>query len=177
MRAGSPGTAPSISSGWPASASCAPKASRSRSIGRVLSGDLDAMDAPLAVAVAVADAPEELLSLAELAERSAVPPALLEAVARGGLARRRASTTAPSATRPPTSTSSAPGLALLEAGFPLSDLLALAREHNDATHDIAEQAVGLFDRYVRVPLRESDSDGCREGRNASSTRSARCCRR
>ena len=47
------------------------------------------------------------------------------------------------------------GLALLDAGFPLTDLLALAREHNAATHDVAEQAVALFDRYVRVPLRGS----------------------
>ena len=125
-------------------------------IGRVLSGDLDPMDAPLAVAVAVAEAPEELLSLADLAERSSVPPALLEAVAREGLlvprmqdGGERYSTADVEVVRA--------GLALLEAGFPLSDLLALAREHNDATHDIAEQAVGLFDRYVRVPLRESDS--------------------
>ena len=54
-------------------------------IGRVLSGDLDATDAPLAAAVADAEAPEEFLSLAELAVRSGVPPALLEAVAREGL--------------------------------------------------------------------------------------------
>jgi hypothetical protein len=48
------------------------------------------------------------------------------------------------------------GLKLLESGFPLSDLLALAREHNAATHNVAEQAVALFDRHVRVPLRASD---------------------
>jgi hypothetical protein len=48
------------------------------------------------------------------------------------------------------------GLQLLESGFPLSDLLALAREHNAATHEVAEQAVALFDRHVRLPLRTSD---------------------
>jgi len=48
----------------------------------VLSGDLDATDAPLAAAVAIAEAPEEFLSLTELAERSGVPDALLEAVVR-----------------------------------------------------------------------------------------------
>jgi hypothetical protein len=37
------------------------------------------------------------------------------------------------------------GLSLLEAGFPLADLLALAREHNESTQAIAEQAVALFD--------------------------------
>src|SRR3954464_8647045 len=51
-------------------------------IGRLLSGDLDATDAPLAVAVAGVEPPEELLTLTELAERSSVPPALLEAVLR-----------------------------------------------------------------------------------------------
>jgi len=124
-------------------------------IGRVLSGDLDATDAPLAVAVAGADAPEEFLSLTELAERSGVPPALLEAVAREGLlvpriydGDERYTTADVDVVRS--------GLALLETGFPLSDLLALAREHNDATHDIAEQAVALFDRHVRAPLRASD---------------------
>ena len=147
-RAASPGTGPSTSSAWPASASCAAEGLTLALIGRVLSGELDATDAPLAVAVADADAPEEFLTLAELAERSGGADPLLEAVARrparAARPRRRAS-----ATPRPTSTSSAPGLALLETGFPLPDLLALAREHNDATHDIAEQAVALFDRHVR----------------------------
>ena len=124
-------------------------------IGRLLSGDLDPTDAPLAVAVAGADAPEELLSLAELAERSAVPPALLEAVLREGLLVPRIHEGGERYTAADVDVVRS-GLSLLEAGFPLTDLLALAREHNDATHDIAEQAVALFDRYVRVPLRESD---------------------
>lgn len=123
-------------------------------IGRVLSGDLDATDAPLAVAVAVAEPPEEFLSLAELAERSGVPPALLEAVSREGLLVPRIHDGDERYTTSDVEVVRA-GLALLETGFPLSDLLALAREHNAATHDIAEQAVALFDRYVRTPLRAS----------------------
>ncbi len=47
------------------------------------------------------------------------------------------------------------GLALLEQGFPLPDLLALAREHHDGTREVAEHAVRLFDAHVRVPLRAS----------------------
>jgi DNA-binding transcriptional MerR regulator len=124
-------------------------------IGRLLSGDLDPTDAPLAVAVAAADAPEELLSLAELAERASVPPALLEAVLREGLLVPRIHEGGERYTAADVDVVRS-GLSMLEAGFPLTDLLALAREHNDATHDIAEQAVALFDRYVRVPLRESD---------------------
>jgi DNA-binding transcriptional MerR regulator len=123
-------------------------------IGRVLSGDLDATDAPLAIAVADAEAPEEFLSLAELAGRSGVPEALLEAVAREGLLVPRVHDGAEQFTASDIDVVQA-GLSLLESGFPLSDLLALAREHNQTTHAIAEQAVALFDRHVRTPLRTS----------------------
>jgi len=125
-------------------------------IARVLDGDLDATDAPLAVAVARAEAPEEFLSLAELADRSGVPQALLEAVAREGLLVPRVHDGDERYTSGDVDVVRA-GLALLETGFPLSDLLSLAREHHASTHDIAEQAVALFDRYVRTPLRASAS--------------------
>ena len=46
------------------------------------------------------------------------------------------------------------GLRLLELGFPLPDLLALAKRHHDATRAIANDAVELFDEYVRRPLRD-----------------------
>ncbi len=124
-------------------------------IGRVVSGDLDATDAPLAIAVADADAREEFLSLAELAERSNVPEALLEAIAREGLLVPRAHDGEERYTASDVGIVRA-GLALLESGFPLPDLLALARTHHESTRDIAEQAVALFDRYVRTPLRDSD---------------------
>ena len=126
-------------------------------IGRILDGALDATDAPLAAAVARADAeaPEEFLTLAELADRSHVPVALLEAVARENLLVVRVHdgearyTTADIAIVQQ-------GLHLLEQGLPLPDLLALAHAHHEGTREIAETAVGLFDRYVRAPLRESD---------------------
>jgi DNA-binding transcriptional MerR regulator len=123
-------------------------------IGRVVSGDLDATDAPLAIAVADADAREEFLSLAELAQRSNVPEALLEAIAREGLLVPRAHDGEERYTASDVGIVRA-GLSLLETGFPLPDLLELARTHNDATRDVAEQAVALFDRYVRTPLRDS----------------------
>jgi len=123
-------------------------------IGRVVSGDLDATDAPLAVAVAVADPPEEFLTLAELAERAAVPPALLDAVAKEGLLVARVHDGGERYTASDVEVVRA-GLALLESGFPLSELLALARAHNAATHETAERAVALFDEYVRTPLRAS----------------------
>jgi DNA-binding transcriptional MerR regulator len=126
-------------------------------IGRIISGELDPTDAPLAAAVAAADAeiPEEFLTLEELAERSGVPSALLDAVAREHLLVPRVHdggaryTTADIAVVQQ-------GLRLLEQGLPLPDLLALAREHHETTRDIAETAVALFDQYVRAPLRASD---------------------
>ena len=126
-------------------------------IGRIIDGDLDPTDAPLAAAVARADAetPEEFLTLAELAERSGVPVALLEAVARENLLVARVHdgearyTTADIAIVQQ-------GLGLLQQGLPLPDLLALANDHHEKTREIAETAVGLFDRYVREPLRASD---------------------
>jgi len=126
-------------------------------IARMLAGELDPTDAQLAAAVASADreANEEFLTLPELAERAGVPAALLEAVANERLLVPRAHdgtgqfTTADIAVVQQ-------GLALLEQGLPLPDLLDLARVHNEETREIAEQAVALFDRYVRGPLRASD---------------------
>jgi len=124
-------------------------------IGRVVSGDLDATDAPLAIAVADADAREEFLSLGDLAERAGIPVELLEAVAREGLLVPRVHDGEERYTASDIAIVRA-GLSMLETGFPLADLLALARQHNESTREIAEQAVALFDQYVRTPLRESD---------------------
>jgi DNA-binding transcriptional MerR regulator len=126
-------------------------------IARVVEGDLDATDAPLAAAVAAADAegPEQFLTLAELSERSGVPVALLEAVARDGLLVPRAHDGGERFTTADVAIVQQ-GLRLLEQGLPLPELLELAREHHAATIDVAETAVALFDRYVRVPLRASE---------------------
>ncbi len=123
----------------------------------MLSGGLDATDAPLAVAVAEADAdgPEEFLTLTELAERSDVPLALLEAVAREGLLLPRIHDGGERYTSADIAIVRQ-GLALLEHGLPLPELMALAREHNVATRQLSERAVAMFDEFVREPLRHSD---------------------
>lgn len=128
-------------------------------IGRMLEGDLDPTDAPLAAAVAAADgeadADEEFLTLGELAERSGVPTALLEAVARERLLVPRVHDGEPRYTTADIAVVQQ-GLRLLEQGLPLPALLDLAHEHHEATRAIAETAVGLFDEYVRAPLRALD---------------------
>src|SRR5262249_33293938 len=108
-------------------------------VARVFDGDLDATDAPLAAAGAATDAeePEEFLTLADLADRSGVPVALLEAVARDGLLVAR---THDGGERYTTGDIAIvqQGLRLLEQGLPLPELLALAREHHSETVKVAE---------------------------------------
>lgn len=128
-------------------------------IRRLVTGDLDAADEPLAAAVAAAsehgDGTDETLTLDELAERSGVPAPLIEAVAREGLLvphRRDGTVTYGVADIAIVRA----GLQLLEQGLPLPELLALAREHHTATRAVAERAVELFDEHVRARLRDSD---------------------
>ncbi len=127
-------------------------------IRRLLDGELDPADLPLAAAVAEAaggPTDENLLTLDELARRADVPRALLEAVVREGLLVPRADGDEPRFGAGDVETVTA-GLRLLEAGFPLTELLVLSRRHHDATRAIAEDAVAMFDTYVREPLRRID---------------------
>jgi len=122
-------------------------------IRRLLDGELDATDARLAAAVAD-ESGDELLTLAELAARSGVPDVLLEAVAREELlvAQRRDGFVGYAARDADVVRA---GLALLDAGFPLPELLELARRQHEMTRAIAEDAVAMFDDFVRQPLRDA----------------------
>jgi DNA-binding transcriptional MerR regulator len=127
-------------------------------IRRFLAGELDAADEPLAAAVAEAEAgpgDDELLTVTELAERSGVPLALIEAVSREGLLVPRLHDGEPRYTTEDVRIVSA-GLRLLQTGLPLPGLLELARRHHGAMREVAAQAVELFDVSVRQPLRASD---------------------
>ena len=118
-------------------------------IRRLLSGELDNADE--ALVTALADPPaEETFTVEELAERSGIPLALLQAVEREGLLvpRRDGYTTDDVEV-------AKAGLRLLEHGLPLPEVLALAREHHTAMRAVAERAVELFDVHVRHPLRQS----------------------
>jgi DNA-binding transcriptional MerR regulator len=133
-----------------------------RSIRRLLAGDLDQADAALVAAVAESvpgdevRAPPEGLTLDELAARSGVSTQLLHAIEREGLlvptvvdGRRLYS--------PADAHAVAMGLRLLDAGVPLTELLSLARAHQQAMRRTAERAVDLFDAHVRRPLRAASS--------------------
>lgn len=125
-------------------------------IRRLLDGELDATDVPLAAAVAGAQHGDaELLDAHELATHAGIPPALVKAIVREGLLvpQQRDGITGYTGDDVDALRS---GLRLLEVGFPLNDLLALARRHHEATRAIASDAVEMFDTHVRRPLQVSE---------------------
>jgi DNA-binding transcriptional MerR regulator len=128
------------------------------SIGRLLSGDLAAPDRALVDAVAgtlpggATHSDSASLTLDELAERTGISASVLQVIEREGLLGRRAPGTSPTYTESDVAVVQA-GLELLEAGLPLSELLALAREHDAAMQQIAKRAVDLFVEFVRDPVR------------------------
>ena len=102
--------------------------------------------------------PVERLTVDELAERTGVSPTLLDVLAREGLLVPRSDDPAAPYTLADVDAVRA-GLALMEAGVPLSELLALAREHDAAMRRLADRAVDLFARYVVDPIRgETESE-------------------
>lgn len=134
-------------------------------IRRFLDGELDAGDEALVAAVAAdtdagphragsdGDDDGAELTIEELAARSGIPVELLRSLERehvlvprpgAGAAYSEADVVAARA-----------GLRLLEHGLPVTELLALARDHHAAVRVTAERAVELFDAHVRRPLRES----------------------
>lgn len=124
-------------------------------IRRILDGELDATDVPLVAAVAheLDDNGEHRLSTQQLAHTADVAVALVDAIVDAGLL------------APHDGMFSAhdvdlliAGRHLLEAGLPLDELLALAQRQHDAARAIARDAVELFDRHVRQPLRASSAN-------------------
>ena len=132
------------------------------SIGRLLDGDVDAADRALAAAVVnpstSTEGVDDLLSLEDLAATTDVSPALLGAIQREGLLTPREVDGRAMYSRGDVDTVRA-GLALLESGLPLSELLALARKHDAAMRTIAAEAVEMFVRFVRDPIRANAESG------------------
>ncbi|QBI20352.1 hypothetical protein ER308_12780 [Egibacter rhizosphaerae] len=119
--------------------------------------DEDPADAALVRALsgpAPGEPDEATLSGEQLAEQTGVPEALLDALAREGLLAPRE---IDGATRYSAGDAEAlrAGLALMEAGVPLDELLGLARRHDHAMRVIADEAVELFVRFVRDPIQGS----------------------
>jgi DNA-binding transcriptional MerR regulator len=125
-------------------------------IRRVVEGELGPADADLAAAVAAARGgkADELLTLDRFADRSGVPASLIQAVEREGIRLGRMVDGEERYTSADISLVRT-ALRLLEFGLPLGDLLALARDADEALRGLAERAVDLFDEHVRKPIRDT----------------------
>lgn len=131
-------------------------------IGKVITGELDDTDLPLAAVVAraqleVDETDAAPLTIGELSERTNVPVELVEMVVRERLLVPRSIDGVPYFTEADIRIVEA-GLAMLGAGIPLPELLELARRHDEAVRQTAEAAVALFDDHVRRPLRQAPLD-------------------
>ena len=130
------------------------------SIRHLLNGDVDEADARLVdtmVGSTGRDGRRRLLTVEELAARTGVSAPLLEAVEREGLIEAIEEGGQPFYTDSD-ATAIVRGLELLSSGLPLSELLSLAREHDQLMRQIAQRAVDVFIRFVRDPLIADDAD-------------------
>ena len=130
-------------------------------IRRFVEGELDKADEALVEAL-VSSAPDaastgDLLTRDQLARETGVPETLLAAIEREGLMTPRTGDAEPLYSRDDVAAVKA-GLELISAGLPISELLALARGHDQAMRQTAERAVDLFLRFVRDPIRAAADD-------------------
>ena len=102
-------------------------------------------------AAAVADMPEERLTLAELAQRTRVPPAMLRSLEASGVLRPRRSGTKWWYTEADVRAVRML-LSLLGGGLPMEEFMRVASVQLDVAENVADEAVGLFMKYARAPL-------------------------
>ncbi len=118
-------------------------------VGRLLAGSpsSDGVKESLLGALAEAEG-EPTLTRADLARRAGIPEFLLESGQQAGLLQPLEIDGEERYTESDLRTVEAATL-LLNSGFPLQELLPLARDHAAYTQEIADRAIELFDRYVR----------------------------
>ncbi len=90
----------------------------------------------------------QLFSRRELSAAAAVPEAMVRAAESAGLLEPVVLDGEPRFSEADVEMARA-GLQILEAGFPMHELLALAMRHRDHVADVCEQAINLFDAHVR----------------------------
>jgi DNA-binding transcriptional MerR regulator len=124
-----------------------------RMIARTLTGPA-APDGP-DLAGAVPDSPEEPLTVAQLAERTEVPEALIRSLEGSGVLRRRRfgedryfTTADVRAVRML--------MTLLSSGLPMEEFMEAAQVQLESADSLAESAVDLFWKYGRGPLLDID---------------------
>src|SRR3954447_15455383 len=105
-------------------------------------------------AIAVTELPEERLTLAELAERTRVPPAMLRSLeASGGVRPRRSGRKCWYTEADVKAVRML--LTLLGGGLPMEEFMRVASVQLDTAQAVAEGAVDLFMKFARAPLLEA----------------------
>ncbi len=119
----------------------------------------DPVDEALITALSTAgsDDVDAGLDLDELAARSGLPVAVVEAVAREGLLHPVPGSDPAQYTADDVTVLRA-GTTLLEAGLPLAELLDLARRTDQGLRELADHAVDVFLHFVRDPVRGTTDD-------------------
>ena len=102
-------------------------------------------------AAAVAEMPEERLTLAELAERTRVPPAMLRSLEASGVLRPRRSGAKWWYTDADVRAMRML-LSLLGGGLPMEEFMRVASVQLGTAQAVADGAVDLFMRFARAPL-------------------------
>jgi DNA-binding transcriptional MerR regulator len=122
-------------------------------IERLLERESEARDRPLLEALVEEHVGERTFSRAELAAEAGVPEELIGAAEASGLVQ-------PLRIQGESRFSAADlgmaraALRILDAGFPLDELLGLAVQHARSVQDVAERSIDLFDEHVRRPAAE-----------------------
>ena len=105
----------------------------------------------------------------ELARALGVPHALVKSVEKAGLAEGQVTADGETRYTEGDLTAARGALKLLDFGFPLTKLLALAVKHDRAVRKTCEEAIDLFDDYVRKPAAKTAADGTASETTAAGT--------
>lgn len=130
-----------------------------RVIAMLLERDRDAAGDRALRAALEEEAASESFASRELAERLGVPHALVQSVEQAGLAEGQETADGDPRYSESDLVAARGALKLLEHGFPLTRLLALAVKHDRAMRKTCDQAIDLFDDYVRKPNQKGGDDG------------------
>jgi DNA-binding transcriptional MerR regulator len=127
-------------------------------IKRLLERQDEAPDRPLLEALVEEHVGERTFSRAELAAEAGIPEELIGAAEASGLVQplqiqgqERFSAADREMARA--------ALRLLDAGFPLNELLSLAVQHASSVQEVSERAIDLFDDHLRKPAAERGDTG------------------
>ncbi len=125
---------------------------------RLLERQAEAPDRPLLEALVDEHVGERTFSRAELAAEAGIPEGLIGAAEASGLVQplqiegqERFSAADREMARA--------ALRILDAGFPLNELLSLAVQHASSVQEISERAIDLFDDHLRKPAAERGDPG------------------